>query len=107
MSTLAGSSGSAIPRWNRSRQGSRHFLVIRRWPIAQRSWKDKASLAGPFSSCLETLFTRLHAGIKRIGSAELSLVHINLILMSVAGWICTPSVHPAVSAQTAQQVSAR
>jgi hypothetical protein len=30
-----------------------------------------------------------------------------VILMSAAGWIFIPSAHPAVSAQTAQQVSAR
>jgi len=50
---------------------------------------------------------QLHAGIKRAGSSELSLVLIYVILMSVGGWVFASSMEPAVSAQTAQQVLVR
>lgn len=50
---------------------------------------------------------QLHAGINHIGSSELSLVIIYVILMSTAGWMFAASGQPAVSAQTAQQVLVR
>lgn len=50
---------------------------------------------------------QLHAGIKRTGSSELSLVLIYVILMSAGGWVFASSMQPAVSAQTAQQVLVR
>jgi hypothetical protein len=47
---------------------------------------------------------QLHAGIKRTGSSELSLVLIYVILMSAGGWMFASFVQPGASAQTAHQV---
>lgn len=77
--------------------------LVDRTAIAERLL---ALLPGPraMPELPEDFLHRLHAGIKRTGSSELSLVLIYVILMSAGGWIFASAMVPAVSAQTAQQV---
>ena len=53
------------------------------------------------------LLERLHVGIRRIGSSELSLVLIYVILIAAAGWMFAATGQTAVSAQTSQQALVR